>query len=166
MSENTEEIADGLEIRIKAAELAAQCVQGQVADGLVAGRLMSLVVFFETYLSFGSDRTEEGYALACATENQGNEAEGDRWPQIHDGWSLMVGLIVRDVDGTVRSFSHGTIGRRLKSAPPKSLRERLAIAIFEAPYKEWWGVATRHERFLARKQADAVMAMLDLKKPD
>lgn len=51
-------VEPGLKIRMKAAELAAQCVQGQVADGACAARMASLVVFFEVYLAFGMDETE------------------------------------------------------------------------------------------------------------
>lgn len=50
--------------RIKAAELAAQCLGGEIAaGGAVAGRLMALVVFFEIYIDHGSDYTEKSMKL-------------------------------------------------------------------------------------------------------
>lgn len=71
--EYTVEVADGYEIRLKAAELAAQCVQGQVADGAIASRMMSLVVFFETYLAFGMDYTEEQMHLLAPRKIKGTK---------------------------------------------------------------------------------------------
>ena len=45
--------------RVKACELAAQCLQGQCGPEIgVGGRMMSLVVFFETYIAEGCDATE------------------------------------------------------------------------------------------------------------
>jgi hypothetical protein len=45
--------------RIKACELAAQCMQGHglAFDGIGA-RLMSLCIFFEHYIDLGADATE------------------------------------------------------------------------------------------------------------
>ncbi len=44
--------------RLKACELAAVCMQGQGNDGAVGPRLMSLVVFFETYIDEGAHATQ------------------------------------------------------------------------------------------------------------
>jgi hypothetical protein len=45
--------------RIKACELAAICMQGNCGpEKAIAGRLMSLTVFFETYIAEGCDATE------------------------------------------------------------------------------------------------------------
>jgi len=50
--------------RIKAAELAAQCLGSELAaGGATAGRLMALVVFFETYIDQGTDATEGAMKL-------------------------------------------------------------------------------------------------------
>jgi len=43
--------------RVKACELAAICMQGHGTE-LGGSKLMSLVVFFETYISRGADATE------------------------------------------------------------------------------------------------------------
>ena len=64
---------DGYKTREKAAELAVQCVQGQVAVGAVASRLMSLVVFFETYLAMGMDYTEEHMHLLAPRKVKGTK---------------------------------------------------------------------------------------------
>lgn len=50
---------DQKSVRIKAAELAAQCLQGQLAEGPVGARLMSLCIFFENYIERGSEETEQ-----------------------------------------------------------------------------------------------------------
>jgi len=58
-------------------------------------------------------------------------------------------------------MSAGAVDRQLRADRARlSLRERVAIAIFEAPYGEWWGVANRSERRAARKQADAALALI------
>jgi len=45
--------------RIKACELAAQCVQGQFISGEIsAAKLMSLCIFFENYIDIGAAATE------------------------------------------------------------------------------------------------------------
>ena len=45
--------------RIKACELAAQCMQGHgLAFDRIGSRLMSLCVFFENYIDQGADATE------------------------------------------------------------------------------------------------------------
>ena len=50
--------------RIKACELAAQCLQGQCDPQVgIGSRLMSLVVFFETYISTGADATEQSMKM-------------------------------------------------------------------------------------------------------
>jgi len=50
--------------RIKAAELAAQCLGAELAaGGAAAGRLMALVVFFETYIDQGTDATDKAMKL-------------------------------------------------------------------------------------------------------
>ena len=50
--------------RIKACELAVQCIGNEVAaGGSTAGRLMALVVFFETYINHGGDETERRMKL-------------------------------------------------------------------------------------------------------
>jgi hypothetical protein len=44
---------------MKAAELSAQCLGNSLASGgAIAGRLMALVIFFETYIDHGADVTE------------------------------------------------------------------------------------------------------------
>lgn len=54
--------------RIKACELAAQCMQGLCGPETGMGaRLMSLTVFFETYISRGADATET--AMKMLTHN-------------------------------------------------------------------------------------------------
>lgn len=50
--------------RIKAAELATQCLGSEVAaGGATAGRLMALVIFFEMYIDHGADATEKAMHL-------------------------------------------------------------------------------------------------------
>lgn len=49
--------------RVKAAELAAQCMQGQCADGTVGSRLAALVVFFESYIEEGITITDQQMKL-------------------------------------------------------------------------------------------------------
>ncbi len=50
--------------RIKAAELAAQCLGSEMAaGGATAGRLMALVIFFELYIDHGADATEKEMRL-------------------------------------------------------------------------------------------------------
>jgi len=44
--------------RIKACELAAQCLQGQAASEAIGARLMSLCIFFENYIDVGATATE------------------------------------------------------------------------------------------------------------
>lgn len=48
------------EVRLEACRLAAQCMHGQCGpDRAIAGRIMSLAVFFETYIAEGASATEE-----------------------------------------------------------------------------------------------------------
>lgn len=57
--------------RIKAAELAAQCLGGEMAaGGAVAGRLFGLVIFFELYIDHGTDRAEQEMHLLEPREGQ------------------------------------------------------------------------------------------------
>lgn len=49
--------------RIKACELAAQCMQGQAAMDSIGARLMSLCVFFENYIDVGAAATDEDMRL-------------------------------------------------------------------------------------------------------
>ena len=50
--------------RIKAAELAAQCLGAELASGgAVAARLFALVIFFEVYIDHGAERAEEDLKL-------------------------------------------------------------------------------------------------------
>lgn len=52
------------ETRIKACELAAQCMQGHgLAFEGIGARLMSLCVFFESFIEKGSSGTEEEMRL-------------------------------------------------------------------------------------------------------
>lgn len=54
----------GRATRVKAAELAAQCLGAEMAaGGATAARLMSLVIFFELYIDRGADATEEAMRL-------------------------------------------------------------------------------------------------------
>jgi hypothetical protein len=48
--------------RIKAAELAAQCLQGE-GDSPIGAKLLSLCIFFETYINEGADATENAMRL-------------------------------------------------------------------------------------------------------
>lgn len=57
--------------RIKAAELAAQCLGSEMAaGGSIAGRLMSLVIFFELYIDHGADHTEAAMHLLSARKTK------------------------------------------------------------------------------------------------
>jgi hypothetical protein len=50
--------------RIKAAELAAQCLGSEMAaGGAVAARLFGLVIFFELYIDHGANKTEAAMKL-------------------------------------------------------------------------------------------------------
>lgn len=49
------------QVRLDACRLAAHAAQGQCGDGPVAQRLWSLCVFFETYLSEGSEGTQSDF---------------------------------------------------------------------------------------------------------
>lgn len=49
--------------RLRACELAAQCLQGQLTEGAHGARLMALVIFFETYIDLGCDETERRMRL-------------------------------------------------------------------------------------------------------
>ena len=50
--------------RVKACELAAQCIAGQFVTGdISASKLMSLCVFFENYIDIGAEKTEEAMHL-------------------------------------------------------------------------------------------------------
>ena len=50
--------------RIKACELAAQCIGPEVATGgSTAGRLMALAVFFEMFIERGANETERRMKL-------------------------------------------------------------------------------------------------------
>ena len=50
--------------RVKACELAAQCVQGQFVSGeMNAAKLMSLCIFFESYIDKGADATDADMRL-------------------------------------------------------------------------------------------------------
>lgn len=54
----------GRTTRVKACELAAQCMQGQCDPSIgVGSRLMSLVVFFEVYIAEGADECERRMKL-------------------------------------------------------------------------------------------------------
>lgn len=50
--------------RVKACELAAQCVQGQFITGeMSAAKLMALCIFFESYIDGGAKKTEQDMRL-------------------------------------------------------------------------------------------------------
>ena len=50
-------------VRIKAAELAAQCMSGVTPEKGYGGQMMSLLVLFETYIIKGCDATENEMKL-------------------------------------------------------------------------------------------------------
>ncbi len=54
--------------RIKACQLAAQMLQNHEYDG---GKLMSLCVFFETYIETGADATEQAMHLLSRRKVKG-----------------------------------------------------------------------------------------------
>lgn len=56
--------------RIKACELAAQMMHGQGAADDIGSRLMSLVVFFETYIDCGCDETDKRMKLLQKTRGK------------------------------------------------------------------------------------------------
>lgn len=50
--------------RVKAAELAAQCLGAELAaGGATAGRLFALVIFFEIYIERGANAVQEDMRL-------------------------------------------------------------------------------------------------------
>lgn len=53
----------------------------------------------------------------------------------------------------------GKLDRMLAAKPPADPRERLAMTIYESACGEWWQIATRRDRKIARKQADAAIAL-------
>lgn len=58
--------------RTKACKLAVQCLGSKVAaGGSTAGRLMALVVFFETYITHGADETERRMKLLGGRKKRG-----------------------------------------------------------------------------------------------
>jgi len=70
--------------RIKAFELAAQCLQGQVAvEGNIGSRMMSLVIFFENYIDQGATATSFRPAIAAPIASrpaENSSAARDRRP--------------------------------------------------------------------------------------
>ena len=50
------------------------------------------------------------------------------------------------------------LDRLLAMKPPTDRRELLAMTIYESARGEWWRIADRSDRKIARKQADAVLA--------